>query len=292
MQHKIDPVEQFLETHHAGHCELFASATVLMLRHLGIPARYVTGCVAMEQHPSKRYWVARENTAHAWVEAYDEASRSWFLVEPTPPDGRPAARKRFGWFASHLDALRMHWSKFRSLLAQGAFAQWFLVARDGIVGVTLWLVTTVPGIGLILSGGAAAIWWARRQQRARRGLQHHLRHLLYQLERTLSRAGHRRRGDETLREFADRIAEEAGDAAGLLRRYEALRYNSGQQAGAEVAQLEEAISAFCKRKGAAGERPGGRGRGRPSPNGGRPRPNGGRLRPNGGRLRPNKGRLR
>ncbi len=255
---KVDPVEQFLETHRAGHCELFASATVLMLRQVGIPARYVTGCMAMERHPSKRYWVARENSAHAWVEAYDVTSQSWFLVEPTPPDGRPASRDRFGWFAAQLDLLRMRWSQFRSLLAQGALILWIMEARDGVVTALLWLVTSVPGIGLILSGGAAAIWWARRQQRARRGLQHHLRHLLYQLERTLSRTGHRRRGDETLREFADRIAEEAGDAAGLLRRYEALRYNSGQQAGAEVAQLEEAISAFCKRKGAAGGRPGGR----------------------------------
>ncbi len=33
----------FLLTSHCGHCEYFATATVLLLREAGIPARYVTG---------------------------------------------------------------------------------------------------------------------------------------------------------------------------------------------------------------------------------------------------------
>jgi hypothetical protein len=39
----VDPVESFLLGEHAGHCELFASSAVLLLRLRGVPARYVTG---------------------------------------------------------------------------------------------------------------------------------------------------------------------------------------------------------------------------------------------------------
>jgi len=39
----LDPVEDFMTNHKSGHCEYFATALALMLRHVGIPSRVVLG---------------------------------------------------------------------------------------------------------------------------------------------------------------------------------------------------------------------------------------------------------
>ncbi|NND96404.1 MAG: transglutaminase domain-containing protein [Pirellulaceae bacterium] len=82
---RTDPLVHFLETKHPANCEYFASATVLLLRSAGVPARYVTGYVSSEiSSEVDGQWIARNRDAHAWVEAYDEVSQSWFPVESTP----------------------------------------------------------------------------------------------------------------------------------------------------------------------------------------------------------------
>lgn len=81
-------VEEFLFRHHRGHCELFASAMVLMLRAEGIPARFVTGFLGAEYNPIEGYYVVRQSNAHAWVEA-ETAEGVWTVYDPTPPAGRP-----------------------------------------------------------------------------------------------------------------------------------------------------------------------------------------------------------
>jgi hypothetical protein len=80
----VDPITHFLRTGHAAHCEYFASATVLLLRSAGVPARYVTGYVADEYNDETLVWLARNRDAHAWAEAYDDGTRQWFPVESTP----------------------------------------------------------------------------------------------------------------------------------------------------------------------------------------------------------------
>ena len=83
------PLEDFLFVYRSGHCELFASAMVLMLRSQGVPARLVTGFLGAELNPLEGYYVVRQQNAHAWVEAYT-LSRGWRVYDPTPPDGRPS----------------------------------------------------------------------------------------------------------------------------------------------------------------------------------------------------------
>lgn len=79
-----DPLEWFLESEHPAHCEYFASSTALILRSAGVPTRYVTGYVMDEPDDEIGSWKACNRDAHAWVEAYDDESRSWFSVESTP----------------------------------------------------------------------------------------------------------------------------------------------------------------------------------------------------------------
>jgi hypothetical protein len=77
------PLEQFLTTSRSGHCEYFATATTLLLRHAGIPARYVVGFVASDPSWLERAILVRSRDAHAWAVAY--VGGAWRFVDTTPP---------------------------------------------------------------------------------------------------------------------------------------------------------------------------------------------------------------
>lgn len=61
------PIERFLEVTRQGHCEYFASATVLLLRAAGIPARYATGYSVQEWSDLEQAYIIRQRHAHAWA---------------------------------------------------------------------------------------------------------------------------------------------------------------------------------------------------------------------------------
>ncbi len=74
----------FLLRARAGHCEYFATATVLLLRAAGIPARYVSGYAAGAYSSLEERIVVRQRHAHAWALAY--VAGKWVEVDTTPPD--------------------------------------------------------------------------------------------------------------------------------------------------------------------------------------------------------------
>ena len=78
-----DPVDWFLFDVKTGYCEQFATAEVLMLRSLGIPARLATGYATGDYDPLLNQAVVRERDAHAWVEVYF-GKHGWVPVDPTP----------------------------------------------------------------------------------------------------------------------------------------------------------------------------------------------------------------
>lgn len=78
---KSNPVKSFLYETKSGHCALFASSMTLMLRELGIPARYCTGFVAPKTNAGQ-YAVLRSKNLHAWCEAYFEGI-GWVTFDPT-----------------------------------------------------------------------------------------------------------------------------------------------------------------------------------------------------------------
>jgi transglutaminase-like putative cysteine protease len=78
-----DPVDWFLFDVKTGYCEQFATADVLMLRSLGIPARLATGYATGDYDPLLNQAVVREHDAHAWVEVYF-GNHGWVPVDPTP----------------------------------------------------------------------------------------------------------------------------------------------------------------------------------------------------------------
>jgi transglutaminase-like putative cysteine protease len=75
-----DPVEWFLLTWQNGFCNYYASAEVLMLRSLGIPARMAVGYAQGKME--KGQYVVRSVNAHAWPEVYFPGI-GWVEFEPT-----------------------------------------------------------------------------------------------------------------------------------------------------------------------------------------------------------------
>lgn len=82
----LDGVENFLSVTKEGYCVQFASATVLLLRECGIPARYVEGYIVteLEEDPSGGYTGSvHDYQAHAWAEVYFDGI-GWIPYETTP----------------------------------------------------------------------------------------------------------------------------------------------------------------------------------------------------------------
>jgi hypothetical protein len=65
-----DFVDYFLFDHLAGRCEQFATAMVVLVRSLGIPARLVSGYNYSGETNSSAEVLYRERQAHTWVEVY------------------------------------------------------------------------------------------------------------------------------------------------------------------------------------------------------------------------------
>ena len=78
----VTPLTRFLINSRSGHCEYFATATVLLLRQLGIPARYAVGYYVHEAAGSG--YVVRERDAHAWCLAWNREKKIWEDFDTTP----------------------------------------------------------------------------------------------------------------------------------------------------------------------------------------------------------------
>lgn len=77
-----DVAEWFLNDAETGYCMHFANAAAVMLRALGVPARYVTGYCA--NVVDGKATVTSDN-AHAWVEYFDERI-GWIPLDATSSD--------------------------------------------------------------------------------------------------------------------------------------------------------------------------------------------------------------
>ena len=99
----------FLNNTRAGHCEYFATATVLMLRSAGIAARYRTGYMLDESDSFENALVARKRDAHAWVAAY--IGDRWIDVDTTPPQWKSADSDGKSFFEPLSDL--MSWIKMK-----------------------------------------------------------------------------------------------------------------------------------------------------------------------------------
>jgi transglutaminase-like putative cysteine protease len=79
--------EYFLFESHKGYCVHFATAATVMLRAMGVPARYAEGYVVTQEDyktAGADGWAnIRDSRAHAWVEIY-QPGLGWQPIEVTP----------------------------------------------------------------------------------------------------------------------------------------------------------------------------------------------------------------
>jgi len=89
-----DVVDYFLFTAKRGYCDYSATAMAVMLRAVGVAARYASGYNMGIYDHGRGAWVVSESNAHAWVEVYFPGY-GWIEFEPTPtqaPFTHPATR--------------------------------------------------------------------------------------------------------------------------------------------------------------------------------------------------------
>jgi transglutaminase-like putative cysteine protease len=77
-----DTADEFWFDRKEGFCEHIASAFVVLMRAMDIPARVVTGYQGGERNAVDGFWVVRQSDAHAWTEVWLQG-RGWVRVDPT-----------------------------------------------------------------------------------------------------------------------------------------------------------------------------------------------------------------
>jgi transglutaminase-like putative cysteine protease len=105
------PIEDFLFVRKTGYCEHYASAMVVLLRTLGIPARLATGFLPGEWNDFGHYYSIRQQDAHAWVEVYFPRS-GWVTFDPTPSVVGVTGNPLFAQAAKIVDSVRLQWDRY------------------------------------------------------------------------------------------------------------------------------------------------------------------------------------
>ena len=268
-----DPLAHFLFERRAGHCEYFAAAMTVMLRTLGIPARYVNGFLPGEYNDVGEDYIVRASDAHSWVEVFF-GEHGWIPFDPTPPsDEQP--RGWLGRLALYYDWFELMWSEWvinydlsrQATLAQNfqrASREWSLRTRrylaekrrvainwlkDLQLGLSEWPYARFAGVAL-LAGLLLAMRWRRVrdflvwQWGVRFGshaeLTARLATLHYQqMLRLLARRGIVKPPGQTPQEFAASIpaVELAGPVSQLTALYQSARFGARTTEVSKIAHL-------------------------------------------------------
>jgi len=237
-----DPIADFLFARRAGHCELFSSAMVLMLRSLGIPARNVTGYFG-GRRTDAGYYAVRAGDAHSWVEVYFPDA-GYVPFDPTPASARGSRQEGIGARMVLLwDSLQQTWRAFvvdYDLVSQTQAMRRIgqilhetgqrLAGRDGATGR---LRRVIAAVGTAVAAAAVIAWLRRLRLRARKAQERELTSdqrravaLWRGARRLLKRAGVEIAVGTTPGELARRVPA----AADIARAYAAARWGGAQLA--------------------------------------------------------------
>lgn len=192
---------EFLTRTRRGHCEYFATATVLLLRAAGIPARYATGFSVQEWSDLDHTYVVRARHAHAWARVWIDGQ--WRDVDTTPTSWWEAEQAARPWWSRLADVsswLRMQVG--RSQIAGGATQ----LVYGAALAVLLWVSWRLFGKSRTRVQRVDAV--RREATIPGRGLDS----AFYRIEVELNRAGLARAPSETMREWLARIAAKVHDA--------------------------------------------------------------------------------
>ncbi|HEX7861101.1 MAG TPA: transglutaminase domain-containing protein [Verrucomicrobiae bacterium] len=210
--HAQTPLAEFLLKTRAGHCEYFASATVLLLREFEIPARYVTGYAVPLDEREGDFFVVRDRHAHAWAVAYVEGK--WVEVDSTPAGWENAEEKEFPAY----QPLKDWWERFTF-----GFLEWRWLGDWSVMRIV------APFLAAPLIGFLAWRIFGRKMFRGKKrpremqawpGADSEY----FLLEKRLVKAGLARANEETSAEWLRRIAMETPGLAESLRKIVRIHY--------------------------------------------------------------------
>jgi hypothetical protein len=240
----------------SGFCEHFASATAMILRAAGVPARVVGGYQGGELNPYENYLVIRQYDAHAWVEYWQEG-RGWVSVDPT---AAVAAGRIDRGFQDYFDYLLNGQGNLFSLnnLRNTPLLTWVRLQFDSVNYLWVrWIVSYDSGDQIDLFSGILggyspsriaiflsflfvaplAIWWAYTKYVMPARLLSRRSKMLIELRSKLERAGVQVSPATTLDQIAaqavERLPGQAVDLRMLLHRIQLLLY-SEQGSMAEI----------------------------------------------------------
>jgi len=268
------PIEDFLFTRKTGYCEHYATAMVLMLRSLGIPARLVTGFLATEWNDFGQYYTVRQQDAHAWVEVYYPHS-GWVTMDPTPSLAATPLTSGWGRLQRIGESLRLQWDRLfirysardqlavvHSLRDSGNSARDFLnrwaagtatFLSKAIQGLNdqaqaasplaLTLLTILPGTAIgFLFIAIKRIWWDRLpSHRPLIRKQQHIAQLYRKMLDVMARQGVIKRPTETPMEFLQLVRAEWSEAVTMVEELTAL-YTRGRFSGSALTHEEIALA--------------------------------------------------
>ncbi|HUQ27444.1 MAG TPA: transglutaminase domain-containing protein [Usitatibacter sp.] len=218
-------IVDFLLRDHKGHCEYFATATVLLLRRLGIPARYTVGYSVQEYSERERAFVVRNRHAHAWAMAY--MGGRWVEVDTTPATWATfEAEEARSLFGPVMDAFSWLWDRVIDFWVEHSAGE-----------IALAIAAVIAGIAGAVAG---LILWRRRRSRPRapRANNDKLARAWRGLEARLAKRGAPRARDETPLAWARRIHANGSEPwrselLELARRYYRARFDPDAASTAE-----------------------------------------------------------
>ena len=129
-------LEDFFFRTRRGHCEYYATATALLLRAAGVPARYAVGYAVHEWSALERRYVVRANDAHAWAMVWLDGA--WREVDTTPAEWVDVEREAVSNATPLSDLLS--WASY-------LFARWRWSEReDRLTGSVGWLLVPLAAV--------------------------------------------------------------------------------------------------------------------------------------------------
>lgn len=223
------PLADFLLRKRSGHCEFYASATVLLLRAGGVPSRYAVGYSVSERHRGS--WVARGRDAHAWTLAWIDGR--WQSVDTTPGIWRDREREQRFILQPVLDVLSDAWFHF---------THW---RQQSDVGRTLLLVGSLFGLGWLawrqLRGGEWKKAFRTPRNQAHVETYPGMDSELFEVMRQLQSQHGNRPPHETLQSWMDRVLANSLQSDPIFREairlHERLRFDPQGISSTERADL-------------------------------------------------------
>jgi transglutaminase-like putative cysteine protease len=255
-----DPVDGFLFDTRAGFCEHFASAFVVLMRALGVPARVVTGYQGGERNERDDYWIVRQSDAHAWAEVW-LAGRGWQRIDPTgavaPERIERGAPRNMGAIGEGLaiagDASLWHRLRLRLDGITHGWNQWVLSYDEqrqrglfGALGLDFadWreIAGLFASISMLVIGGCALLTLHPRLPRDP------VQRAWSEFCSKLAACGIPREQHETPWQFLERArrlldAESAAQARRIVALYNELRYGERSDK-ADVRHLRQSVARF------------------------------------------------